>query len=172
MGALSLAHGRLARACALVGTPLVVLALWNPLAATIEGGDGGGDVPHLSGVQAAADLVGGAEASDIAFPANGGTQDGSEAPEWFAREAVSLDGARELHANADWSVVGFERDGPPGDVLASLTAEALSKGWKMAESGAAGTVTGTKEEGRCRWMAISCTAVGEETCVVVQLPGA
>lgn len=162
-------RARRRRALALVAAPLVVLALWNPV------GDIAVPARHsatrLSGWQFAAGLLH-EEGSQAERSVVESVREREEAPEWFSREVFSLDDVRDIRANDDWTVVGFVRDDAPEEALDGLAAEALSRGWQVAESGVAGTVTGKKDEGRCRWMAISCTAVGGATCIVVQLPGA
>lgn len=170
MGAGGVSRRRLRGACILVGVPLLVVALWNPVAAVTGLGDAG--APQLSGVRLAAELMQGTAESEVGRTLGGGLREEDDVPAWFSQEVLALKGAREIQANKDWSVVGFQRDGPSEEALDWIAAEVLSRGWQVMESGVAGTVTGTKEEGRCRWMAISCTAVGDATCVVVQLPAA
>ena len=67
-----------------------------------------------------------------------------EAPNWFAEEVVDVNGREELRANDDWSVVSFVEEGD-------------------------GVWTGVKEGGRCSWLALSCTRVGDALCAVLQV---
>lgn len=170
MGAGGVSRRRLRGACALVGALLLVVALWNPVATVTGLGDAG--APQLSGARLAVGLMRGNAESELDCALGGGLREEDDVPAWFSQEVLALKGAREIQANKDWSVVGFQRDGSPEEALDWIAAEMLSHGWQVMESGVAGTVTGTKKEGRCRWMAISCTAVGDATCVVVQLPAA
>ena len=75
-----------------------------------------------------------------------------EAPNWFAEEVVDVNGREELRANDDWSVVSFVEEGDG-----------------LVASGQEGVWTGVKEGGRCSWLALSCTWVGDVLCVVLQV---
>lgn len=140
----AVARRRLGCACVLIAIPLLVVALWNPLVESA----GGGEV--LS--------------ADACLRQEG------EVPPWFAEEVLDVGGARELRANEDWSVVSFVVDGEREAVASMLATDMESRGWMLMESGREGALTGVKEGGRCPWMALSCTEVGEMVCVVVQVP--
>lgn len=90
-----------------------------------------------------------------------------EAPGWFVEEVVDVDGREELRANDDWSVVSFveEGDGLPNRLVGELE----ERGWTLVASGQEGVWTGVKEGGRCSWLALSCTWVGDVLCVVLQV---
>jgi len=90
-----------------------------------------------------------------------------EAPNWFAEEVVDVNGREELRANDDWSVVSFveEGDGLPDRLVGELE----GRGWALVASGQEGVWTGVKEGGRCSWLALSCTWVGDVLCVVLQV---
>lgn len=94
----------------------------------------------------------------------------SEAPPWFSEEVFPLAGISDLRANEDWSVVGFSLPGAPEEVLGWVRGQCEERGWTLVESGAVGSCTAVKEGGRVPWLLFSCTAVGEETCVVLQVP--
>ncbi|MFR5091436.1 MAG: DUF192 domain-containing protein [Adlercreutzia equolifaciens] len=72
---------------------------------------------------------------------------------------VDVDGREELRANDDWSVVSFveEGDGLPDRLVGELE----GRGWALVASGQEGVWTGVKEGGRCSWLALSCTWVGD-----------
>ncbi|MEC4295373.1 hypothetical protein [Adlercreutzia shanghongiae] len=135
---------RLGRACLLVVVPLLAIALWGSI---VE--PEGGEEP----LSAEACL----------------RQEG-EAPAWFVEEVLDVGGTQELRANGDWSVVSFVAEGERCAVASALAADLESRGWMLMESGQEGVLTGVKEGGRCPWMALSCTEVGEMVCVVVQVP--
>ena len=90
-----------------------------------------------------------------------------EAPNWFAEEVVDVNGREELRANDDWSVVSFveEGDGLPDRLVGELE----GRGWALVASGQEGVWTGVKEGGRCSWLALSCTRVGDALCAVLQV---
>ena len=92
---------------------------------------------------------------------------GFGAPNWFAEEVVDVNGREELRANDDWSVVSFveEGDGLPDRLVGELE----GRGWALVASGQEGVWTGVKEGGRCSWLALSCTRVGDALCAVLQV---
>lgn len=83
------------------------------------------------------------------------------------RGSGCVDGREELRANDDWSVVSFVEEGD-GLPIASL-ASWRDAGWALVASGQEGVWTGVKEGGRCSWLALSCTWVGDVLCVVLQV---
>lgn len=163
---------RLRRACLLVVALLMVVALWNPVATTV--GWGPEPTPALSGRTFVEEAL---EASDArpfdGLSAASGVSrcDREEAPEWFAQEVLSLEGAYDVMAEDAWSIVGFSQSGLVSDVEACLRGELEQRGWVLMESGAEGLVTGIKEGGCCQWLWMSTTEVGEEVGVVVQVSG-
>ena len=76
-------------------------------------------------------------------------------------------GREERRANDDWSVVSFveEGDGLPDRLVGELE----GRGWALVASGQEGVWTGVKEGGRCSWLALSSTWVGDVLCVVLQV---
>lgn len=143
MGAGKTWRRRFGCALALVLAPLLVLALGQPMGEAMLPGAPGEFEPDV-GLRAA-----------------------WEAPNWFAEEVVDVDGREELRANDDWSVVSFveEGDGLPNRLVGELE----ERGWALVASGQEGVWTGVKEGGRCSWLALSCTWVGDVLCVVLQV---
>lgn len=174
---MSIQQRRLARACLLIGAGFAALALWNPVVQ--NAGIAQGAVPTFSGralMGQVLTLEQERDASVVSAELDAveahGARSPSEAPAWFEEEVVSLEAVRNLHANDDWSVVGFVLDGQSASALAWMKEQLEGRSWSLVESGVAGTLTGTKEGGRCSWLLFSCTEIGKETCVVVQVPAA
>ena len=92
-----------------------------------------------------------------------------EAPAWVEEEIVALRTVGELKATDDWSVLGFTLGEDVAGARSWLAAQLEERGWLLMEAGIEGTATAVKEDGRCTWLLFSCTAVGEDTCVVMQL---
>ena len=147
MGAGRLWRRRLGCALALVLAPLVVLAVGQ---SAVEA-----TTPRAPGAfeELAADV---------------GLRTAQEAPGWFVEEVVDVDGREELRANGDWSVVSFIAGGE-GALPDTLVRELEGRGWALLASGQEGVWTGVKEGGRCSWLALSCTKMGDALCVVLQV---
>ncbi len=174
---MSVQQRRLARACLLIGAGLVVLALWNPV--TQSAGAAQGAAPAFSGLALMEQVLASGQTPEAAVASAEldaieahEARSPSEAPAWFGEEVASLATVRDLRANDDWSVVGFTLDGQSASALAWMREQLEERSWSLVESGVEGTLTGTKEGGRCSWLLFSCTEVGKETCVVVQVPAA
>lgn len=132
---------RLAGALVLVLAPLLVLGLWQPAEQAQE--------------------MPGKLSADV------GLRSVREAPAWFAEEVIDVAERDELRANGDWSVVSFTDK--EGIFESSVIRDLEEKGWAVVFSGQEGVWTGVKEGGRCSWLALSCTKVGDTTCVVLQV---
>lgn len=164
---------RLRRACLLVTAFVVVIALWNPVAATV--GWGPERAPALSGrafVEKALETPGTEPFDGLSAAAEVKRRDRKEAPAWFAQEVVSLENVYDVMAEDAWSIVGFSQRGLAPDVEAHLRSELEEHGWVLMESGTEGLVTGIKEGGNCQWLWMSTAGIGEEVSVVVQVSGA
>lgn len=163
---------RLRRACLLVAALLIAVALWNPVATTV--GWSPKSTPALSGRTFVEEMLEASDAQpfDGLSAASGMSRcDREEAPEWFAQEVLSLEGAYDVMAEDAWSIVGFSQRGSASAVEACLREELEQRGWVLMESGAEGLVTGIKEGGCCQWLWMSAIEVGEEASVVVQVSG-
>lgn len=90
-------------------------------------------------------------------------------PGWFDEEVLPAAYLKEAFGNEDLSLIGFtvtaDRDSACEEMKGSLE----RRGWLSCESGIAGTYTLMKEKGACRWMMLSCTAVGDATSVVLHI---
>lgn len=163
---------RALRACLLVALLFLVLAGWGQVQ-TVSGP--AARAPALSG---RAFALGALEASpEESFDGLASARmreklSSREAPAWFEEEVFSLEDEEEVMADESWSVVGFTREGSAAEVATEVACQLRQHGWTMVESGVAGSATGVKEGGRCQWLWLSCTAVGEEVSVVVQVSGA
>lgn len=165
--------GRLRRACLLVATFVVVIALWNPVAVTV--GWGPEPAPALSGrafVEKALETPDAEPFDGLSAASEARRRDREEAPAWFAQEVVSLEDAYDVMAEDAWSIVGFSRRGLASDIEGRLRRELEEHGWVLMESGTEGLVTGIKEGGNCQWLWMSTARIGEEVSVVVQVSGA
>ncbi|MCR2035204.1 hypothetical protein [Adlercreutzia mucosicola] len=170
---------RLVRALGVLGLCLAVVAA-EPVFRALSGGDA--DVAPLFSGAAVADAALASSGDDAATAidralagsafGDGARRTASEAPPWFSEEVLSLEGVRDLRANEDWSVVGFSVSGDLDDALDQIRDQCEERGWTLVESGAVGSFTAVKEGGRVPWLLFSCIAVGEETCVVLQVPAA
>ena len=94
----------------------------------------------------------------------------ADAPPWFEQEVLSLAEAYDLRALDDWSVVGFTMAGEVATVRQWAVASLEERGWALVETGEGATLAGIKEGGTCPWLLLSCTPVGDEVCIVVQIP--
>lgn len=164
---------RLRRACLLVAAFVVVIALWNPVAATV--GWGPEPAPALSGrtfVEKALEASDAQPFDGLSAAAEVRRCDREEAPAWFAQEVFSLEDAYDVMAEDAWSIVGFSQRGLASDTEGRLRGELEEHGWVLMESGTEGLVTGIKEGGNCQWLWMSTAGIGEEVSVVVQVFGA
>lgn len=166
---------RALRALAWVAALLAVVALWSP---AVRGGQQLGLLPQPEAGLSAKEFVDEAlqapeEAGfDGCAAAGVATADTGEPPPWFAEEVLDVDGARNLRANEDWSVAGFEVAGDLSSVMGNLSVQLEGRGWVIVESGAPGVLSGVKEKGVCQWLWLGGTSTGEETSVVVQTAAA
>lgn len=94
---------------------------------------------------------------------------GANAPTWLEDEVMPRAVMGEAVATPDWSTIGFAMRLPPDEALDELMGVFLGQGWRECESGVAGLATLTKERGTCTWMMVSCSAVADETSVVLQI---
>lgn len=94
----------------------------------------------------------------------------ADAPSWFEQEVLPLAEACDLRALDDWSVVGFTMAGEVATVRQWVVASLEERGWALVETGEGATLAGIKEGGTCPWLLLSCTPVGDEVCIVVQIP--
>lgn len=132
---------RLVGALVLVLAPVAALGLWQPVARTQE--------------------------TPVELSAEAGLSSAREAPAWFVEEVIDMAGREELRANGDWSVISFmESEGVSGS---SVIRDLEERGWAVVFSGQEGVWTGVKEGGQCSWLSLSCTKVGDATCVVLQV---
>lgn len=93
----------------------------------------------------------------------------ADVPSWFESELFSVDDAEESLASADGRVWGFVVEGDPASCFYELSSQMAEHGWSWAESGVEACATFVREEGGVRWALVSCSSVGDETAVVVQL---
>ncbi|WP_296011834.1 hypothetical protein [uncultured Adlercreutzia sp.] len=93
-----------------------------------------------------------------------------EAPSWFVEEVGLPDGAQELRATDDWTVVGYAEEGAASEASARLVERLEARGWHLLETGASGMATGWKEGGALSWIAFSCTDIGGVSSTVIQVP--
>ena len=160
---------RLLRAALILGIAFVVLGA----TAAAEQRETAAAAQPFSGEAFARSLVDGEEAaaenSIAALDAAVG-REAREVPAWVSEEVLSLDGATEIRALDDWSLIGFTLPGEAEAVQAQVAAELEGRGWALVETGAGASLSGVKKGGRCSWLLLNCTAVGDETCIVVQLP--
>lgn len=172
MKKMTVQQARLMRAVLLLGVGLALLLL---VPSPREGSEGTAGPPLLSG-RAFADAIvsgdgreGGSGDAVGALDAAVGRGSG-EVPPWFAEEVLPLEGVGEIRALDDWSVVGFSAETDVATVREWARSELESRGWTLMETGTEMYLTGIKEGGRCSWVALSCTQVGDEVSIVVQVP--
>lgn len=89
-------------------------------------------------------------------------------PEGFEGEAFRLDAREDVRVDEENGLVGFSCYGEVDEVLVSLEGELKASGWKSVSSGNEGWESFVKNEGRYRWMFVTCVDVGESVSVVVR----
>ncbi len=89
-------------------------------------------------------------------------------PPWFHEELLSLQageriGIEDCYMDATESIVSFTSKCDCQKLQSLLEGELRGNGWIAYESGYEGCMSFTKEGGRCRWVLLSCVAIGEKS---------
>jgi hypothetical protein len=90
----------------------------------------------------------------------------NELPEAFDEE-IGLQGDSPLAVSSNGRTIGFTRVGTSAEVMSSIQSDLESKGWVYVASGQDSAATFVKDEGKFRWLAVTCVTVGDEVSVVL-----
>lgn len=93
----------------------------------------------------------------------------NDLPEGFDDE-IALSGDSNLAVSSDGRTIGFTMDVSVSDAMDSIRTSLEEKGWTYVPSNHDSVATFVKEEGLYRWLAVTCTAVGDSSSVVL-VPG-
>lgn len=89
-----------------------------------------------------------------------------ELPPWFEEEVGLPPDCRDVRADPCAGVMGCVVDGSSDRVFAGVRQGMQDAGWRVVPIGGVDGATFVKEEGRCRWVMVTCTQVGEATSIV------
>lgn len=92
----------------------------------------------------------------------------AQAAPLLAEQGLGALGQEDVRVGAQGRVVGFSLPGAPAGAFECISQELQKTGWRAVPSGQECCGTFVKEEGRLKWMLISCANAGEEASVVVQ----
>lgn len=87
-------------------------------------------------------------------------------PTWFAEELFDETQAEDMYANETETVFGLNVSKNPTAVFRDICTSMESKGWIRIESGINHCSTFIRETGSPSWALVSCTSVGNSTCIV------
>lgn len=79
--------------------------------------------------------------------------------------------AREIQSAVDGTVVGLTLSSNAEDSFTEIANAMEARGWRVISSGMGTAGSFVKSEGSIRWAFVSCTQIGLETSVVVQIAG-
>lgn len=137
---------------------VAALAGSNGIADAVAGSQGNaGSVTAAEMVQAASRGSGMLGSSEAGVPAD------------FESSVFSTEGFGQLQHTPDGRIVGMVCSGAPDDAMELCKKRLQENGWTYIESGQGNRASFLKEEGAYTWAYVDCTAVGDDTSVVVVL---
>lgn len=95
--------------------------------------------------------------------------DAAEAPEWFVEELFDPASFGWGIAMQDWGLVGFSCEEEGDEVRTAIACALEQRGWEGCEEDAKSARTLFKQEGRCRWLAISYAHGESATNIVLHI---
>lgn len=90
-------------------------------------------------------------------------------PADFESSVFSTEGFGQLQHTPDGRIVGMVCSGAPEDTMELCKGRLQENGWTYIESGQGNRTSFLKQEGSYTWAYVDCTAVGDDTSVVVVL---
>ena len=97
------------------------------------------------------------------------TAEDSHLPGLFLQESGFPSDAYELHSDASGMVVGCSLDAPRNEALAAVCDVLAANGWACVPLQGTGGAVFVKQEGRLRWMLVTCLQIGDSTSVVYRI---